>query len=51
MNFDDLVESDEDFIIMMALVTPTGTNFRLDRAEMVIILTDSDGMLLCFGIN
>lgn len=43
VNSDDLVESDEDFVIVMALATPAGTNFRLDNTEMVVTLIDSDG--------
>lgn len=42
-NSDDLVESEEYFVVQLALVTPAGNNLRLGNSETTITLTDSDG--------
>lgn len=40
---DNLVESDEDFRVVLTMVTPTGTSFHLGNTGTVVTLTDSDG--------
>jgi hypothetical protein len=44
VNSDTLVESDEDFRVVLAL--DTGSNLRLGSVETVITITDDDGTSL-----
>lgn len=42
---DDLVESEEYFIINLALVTQAGTSFSLGNMETAVVITDNEGLL------
>lgn len=43
-NYDDLVESNEDFSANLVLVSPMGKSFSVGNAVTTIILMDSESM-------
>ena len=42
VHIDNLVESDEDFVVNLSLVTPMGTSFSLGNTETTVTLTDNE---------
>jgi hypothetical protein len=46
VNSDKLVESVEDFGVVLSLVASPATSFSLGNAETMIMLLDSDGILM-----
>ena len=46
-NDDSLVESEEEFSVILDIVTSSRSNLHLGNTETSVIITDTDGMYVC----